>query len=84
MPIASMPVKIPAHASGLDGTVITYGSSNTKNVLQVYEDFRPPIYHDLEMADGSVRKALADTGSYRIEYHMAAYLDETGQPVTQE
>ena len=62
----------PANA---DGTVIVYGNPDAKNTLTVYEDFRCPICDELEKSAGPAIQALADNGTYKIEYHMATFLD---------
>ncbi|MEY9848847.1 protein-disulfide isomerase [Streptacidiphilus sp. BW17] len=72
---AGQPLVIPAHASGPDGTVIVYGNPNAKHTLDVWEDFRCPICDKLEKADGPTIKQLADNGTYKIQYHMATFLD---------
>ncbi|QMU68579.1 thioredoxin domain-containing protein [Streptacidiphilus sp. P02-A3a] len=69
---SNAPYVAPANA---DGTVIVYGNPNAKNTLQVYEDFRCPICDELEKSAGPAIQALADKGTYKIEYHMATFLD---------
>jgi len=69
---SNAPYVAPANA---DGTVIVYGNPNAKNTLQVYEDFRCPICDELEKSAGPAIQALADNGTYKIEYHMATFLD---------
>ncbi|MFI9272276.1 DsbA family protein [Kitasatospora sp. NPDC052896] len=71
----SAPVVTPANVSG-DGTVIVYGNPNAQHTLQVYEDFRCPICKKFETTDGKAVQALADDGTYKIEYHIAAFLDD--------
>ncbi|MEZ0095493.1 thioredoxin domain-containing protein [Streptacidiphilus sp. EB129] len=66
---------VPAHASGTDGTVIVYGKADAPNTLDVYEDFRCPVCSAMEKADGAAVRALADNGTYKIQYHMATFLD---------
>ncbi|MBF9067245.1 DsbA family protein [Streptacidiphilus fuscans] len=72
---ASGPLVVPAHASGPNGTVIVYGNPNAKHTLDVWEDFRCPICDKLEKADGPTVQQLADNGTYKIQYHMATFLD---------
>ncbi|MBC3841974.1 thioredoxin domain-containing protein [Streptacidiphilus sp. 4-A2] len=55
--------------------MIVYGNPNAKNTLQVYEDFRCPICDELEKSAGPAIQALADKGTYKIEYHLATFLD---------
>ncbi|GAA1233198.1 hypothetical protein GCM10009665_24380 [Kitasatospora nipponensis] len=69
-------VVTPAHASGADGTVVVYGKPDSAHTLAVYEDFRCPICEKFETANGSTVQALADDGTYKIEYHLAAFLDD--------
>jgi protein-disulfide isomerase len=69
---SNAPYVVPAHA---DGTTIVYGNPSAKNTLQVYEDFRCPICDELEKSAGPAIQALADNGTYKIEYHMATFLD---------
>ncbi|MCX4749887.1 DsbA family protein [Kitasatospora sp. NBC_01287] len=73
---ASAPVVAPANTSGPNGTVITYGNANAPHTLDVYEDFRCPICKKFETSDGQAVQALADNGTYKIQYHMAAFLDD--------
>jgi protein-disulfide isomerase len=68
-------VAVPANTTGTGGTVITYGKADAANTLDVYEDFRCPICDELEKADGSTITQLADNGTYKIQYHMATFLD---------
>jgi protein-disulfide isomerase len=72
---ASGALVVPEHATGTDGTVITYGKASAANTLDVYEDFRCPVCAKLEKADGEVIRKLADDGTYKIQYHMASFLD---------
>ncbi|GAA1500563.1 thioredoxin domain-containing protein [Kitasatospora kazusensis] len=73
---ASAPVVTPANAGGKDGTVIVYGRADALHTLQVYEDFRCPICRKLEESTGKTVQQLADNGTYKIEYHLAAFLDD--------
>ncbi|GAA2749693.1 DsbA family protein [Kitasatospora cinereorecta] len=68
-------VVTPANTSGPDGTVVVYGNPDAKHTLQVYEDFRCPICQHLESSSGKAVQQLADDGTYKIEYHLAAFLD---------
>ncbi|MHA6762627.1 thioredoxin domain-containing protein [Streptacidiphilus sp. PAMC 29251] len=72
---AGKPLVAPANSSGSDGTVIVYGKADAPNTLDVYEDFRCPICDKLEQADGKTIQALADNGTYKIQYHMGTFLD---------
>ncbi|WP_052434164.1 DsbA family protein [Streptacidiphilus melanogenes] len=72
---ASGPLVVPANASGTNGTVIVYGNPNAKHTLDVWEDFRCPICDKLEKADGPTIQQLADSGTYKIQYHLATFLD---------
>ncbi|GAA2236191.1 MULTISPECIES: DsbA family protein [Kitasatospora] len=72
---AAGPVVAPANTSGPDGTVITYGKADAKHTLKIYEDFRCPICERLETTDGKTVQQLADNGTYKIEYHLATFLD---------
>jgi protein-disulfide isomerase len=65
----------PAHTSGPDDTVIVYGKTNAPNTLDLWEDFRCPICDALEKTDGATIQKLADDGTYKINYHMATFLD---------
>ena len=69
---SNAPYVAPANA---DGTTIVYGNPKAANTLQVWEDFRCPICDDLEKSAGPAIQALADNGTYKIEYHMATFLD---------
>ncbi|GLY74408.1 DsbA family protein [Actinoallomurus iriomotensis] len=68
-------VTMPANASGTDGTVIVYGRATAPDTLDVWEDFRCPYCGKLEKADGKAIQRLADTGVYKIHYHMGTFLD---------
>ncbi|WP_035805164.1 DsbA family protein [Kitasatospora mediocidica] len=72
---ASGPLVTPANTTG-DGTVITYGKPDAAHTLTVYEDFRCPICRAFEATDGQAAQALADNGTYKIDYHIAAFLDD--------
>ncbi|WP_052440920.1 DsbA family protein [Streptacidiphilus anmyonensis] len=73
---ASQKLVVPAHVSSSDNTVIVYGDPNAKHTLDVYEDFRCPICDKLEKTDGPTVQQLADNGTYKIQYHMATFLDD--------
>ena len=72
---SSTTLAVPANTTGTNGTVITYGKASAANTLDVYEDFRCPICDELEKADGATILKLADNGTYKIQYHMATFLD---------
>ncbi|MFE7560505.1 thioredoxin domain-containing protein [Kitasatospora sp. NPDC057500] len=67
---------VPANTSGPDGTVITYGKPDAAHTLQVFEDFRCPVCKTFEAANGDTVKKLADDGTVKVEYHLAAFLDK--------
>ncbi|MFI6448293.1 DsbA family protein [Kitasatospora sp. NPDC050543] len=73
---ADGPLVVPANASGPDGTVVVYGKADAPHTLQVFEDFRCPYCGQLETTDGKAMQALADDGTYKIEYHLATFLDK--------
>ncbi|MFE9421575.1 DsbA family protein [Kitasatospora sp. NPDC006697] len=73
---SSAPLVTPANAGGTDGTVVTYGKADAPHTLDVYEDFRCPICKKFENADGPLVQQLADAGDYKINYHLAAFLDD--------
>ncbi|WP_405359000.1 DsbA family protein [Kitasatospora sp. NBC_00085] len=70
------PLVTPANASGADGTVITYGKGDAPHTLEIYEDFRCPYCERLETTDGKTIQQLADAGTYKVEYHLATFLDQ--------
>ncbi|WP_395297360.1 DsbA family protein [Kitasatospora hibisci] len=70
------PLVVPANASGADGTVITYGKADAPHTLEVYEDFRCPYCERLETTTGKTVQQLADAGTYKVEYHLATFLDQ--------
>ncbi|RKE17835.1 thioredoxin domain-containing protein [Streptomyces sp. TLI_171] len=65
----------PANTTGTDGTVITYGKADAPHTLAVYEDFRCPVCQAFETSAGQTVQQLADQGQYKIEYHLATFLD---------
>ncbi|GAA3027225.1 hypothetical protein GCM10020229_43230 [Kitasatospora albolonga] len=67
---------VPANATGPDSTVVTYGKADAPHTLKVYEDFRCPICEKLETSAGKTIQQLADEGTYKIEFHLAAFLDD--------
>jgi protein-disulfide isomerase len=69
-------VTVPANASGPDGTLIVYGRATARHTLDVWEDFRCPYCGELERTDGQVIQRFADTGVYKIRYHMGTFLDD--------
>ncbi|MEY9877360.1 protein-disulfide isomerase [Streptacidiphilus sp. MAP12-33] len=71
------PLVVPAHASGTDGTVITYGKADAPNTVSVYEDMRCPFCERFETALGPTLTAMADQGKLKIDFHMAAFLDKS-------
>ncbi|MEV0533918.1 thioredoxin domain-containing protein [Kitasatospora sp. NPDC050463] len=73
---AAGPLVTPAHAGGADGTVITYGKADAPHTLEIYEDFRCPYCEQLETTNGTTIQQLADDGRYKIEYHLATFLDQ--------
>ncbi|MFI9361820.1 thioredoxin domain-containing protein [Kitasatospora sp. NPDC053057] len=73
---ANGPLVVPANAGGTDGTVITYGKADAPHTLEVYEDFRCPFCEQLETTTGKAIQQLADNGTYKIEYHLATFLDK--------
>ncbi|MFG2698294.1 DsbA family protein [Kitasatospora sp. NPDC051984] len=72
---ASGPIAVPANATGPDSTVVVYGNPDAPHTLAVYEDFRCPVCEAFETSSGPAAKELADQGQYKIEYHLAAFLD---------
>ncbi|MGW7581362.1 DsbA family protein [Kitasatospora sp. NPDC054768] len=72
---ANGPLVVPANASGTDGTVITYGKADAPHTLDVYEDFRCPFCEQLETTTGTAIQQLADDGTYKVQYHLATFLD---------
>ncbi|MER8104000.1 thioredoxin domain-containing protein [Kitasatospora sp. NPDC094016] len=73
---ASGPLVVPANTGGQDGTVITYGKADAPHTLEIYEDFRCPFCEQLETTTGKAIQQLADDGTYKIEYHLATFLDK--------
>ncbi|MFC8449109.1 DsbA family protein [Kitasatospora sp. NPDC057223] len=69
------PLVVPANASGPDGTLAVYGKADAAHTLQVFEDFRCPVCKSFEKTNGRAVQQLADDGAFRIEYHLAAFLD---------
>ncbi|PYC66780.1 hypothetical protein C7C46_30935 [Streptomyces tateyamensis] len=73
-PAPEAPLVAPANTGG-DGTVVVYGKPDAPRTLAVYEDFRCPVCQKFETANGATVQQLADAGTYKIEYHLAAFLD---------
>ncbi|MBD0695004.1 thioredoxin domain-containing protein [Streptomyces sp. CBMA123] len=73
---ANGPLVVPANAGGTNGTVITYGKADAPHTLEIYEDFRCPFCEQLETTTGTTIQQLADNGTYKIEYHLATFLDK--------
>ncbi|WP_354643650.1 DsbA family protein [Kitasatospora camelliae] len=74
-PSTAAPLVVPANATGPDGTVVVYGRPDAPHTLKVYEDFRCPVCERFETSTGKAVQQLADDGTYKIEYHLAAFLD---------
>jgi len=55
--------------------VIVYGMTDAPHTLSVYEDFRCPVCEAFETSAGKTVQQLADEGQYKIEFHLAAFLD---------
>ncbi|MFF2079949.1 DsbA family protein [Kitasatospora sp. NPDC058162] len=73
---ANGPLVVPANATGPNGTVISYGKADAPHTLEVYEDFRCPFCEQLETTTGKTIQQLADNGTYKVEYHLATFLDK--------
>ncbi|MFF9011633.1 thioredoxin domain-containing protein [Streptomyces sp. NPDC014870] len=71
------PLVVPANATGKDGTLITVGRPDAPTTLEVYEDMRCPSCAKFEQKLGPTLKNLADSGRARVDFHMAAFLDES-------
>ncbi|MFE2725343.1 DsbA family protein [Kitasatospora sp. NPDC059327] len=67
---------VPANTTGPDGTVIVYGKPDAAHTLQVFEDFRCPVCRTFETTNGDTVRKLADDGTVKVEYHLAAFLDK--------
>ncbi|GLW74241.1 membrane protein [Kitasatospora phosalacinea] len=65
----------PANVSAADDTVVVYGKADAPHTLSVYEDFRCPVCRAFETSAGKSVQQLADQGDYKIEYHLATFLD---------
>ncbi|GAA0424817.1 thioredoxin domain-containing protein [Streptomyces luteireticuli] len=74
-PPADGPALAPGHTTGADGTVIPYGAAGARHTLSVWLDPRCPYCAVVEKGLGTTFKALADKGTFRIEYHFATFLD---------
>ncbi|MFI9328513.1 DsbA family protein [Kitasatospora sp. NPDC052868] len=67
---------VPANASGPDGTLVVYGKADAAHTLQVFEDFRCPVCKNFEASNGESVRKLAEDGTVKVEYHLAAFLDK--------
>ncbi|MGW2820692.1 thioredoxin domain-containing protein [Streptomyces sp. NPDC001443] len=67
---------VPAHTTGKDGTVITYGKAGAPVTVSVYEDMRCPYCAGFERDLGATLTSLADSGKVKVEFHMATFLDK--------
>ncbi|MEV7777488.1 thioredoxin domain-containing protein [Kitasatospora sp. NPDC088351] len=75
-PAAPTALVVPANTTGPDGTLVVYGKADAPHTLQVFEDFRCPVCKTFEATNGDTVKKLADDGTVKIEYHLAAFLDK--------
>ncbi|WP_198546013.1 DsbA family protein [Actinacidiphila yeochonensis] len=66
--------QLPARLEA-DGTTITVGNVSAPHTLTVYEDPRCPICERFEEANSAQVSALARSGSLRVQYTMASFLD---------
>ncbi|NUP31566.1 MAG: thioredoxin domain-containing protein [Streptomycetaceae bacterium] len=66
----------PPGAAGPGQTVIPDGKADAPAVLTVYEDFRCPFCDRVEKTLGPTIRQLADAGRFRVEYHIASFLDD--------
>lgn len=70
----AQPYSAPAGLAA-DGLAITVGSNPNAPTLNIYEDFRCPICHEVEKALGPTLRQMADAGTIKIDYHIASFLD---------
>ena len=56
-------------------SVIVYGDADAPHTLDVYEDMRCFYCAILDHELGETMQGLADSGTYRIAYHVANFLD---------
>ncbi|WP_328671493.1 thioredoxin domain-containing protein [Streptomyces sp. NBC_00328] len=70
------PLVVPAHTTGDDGTLITYGKASAPLTVSVYEDLRCPYCASFERELGATLTSLADSGKVKVEFHMATFLDK--------
>ncbi|WP_406838964.1 thioredoxin domain-containing protein [Streptomyces sp. AHU1] len=70
------PLVAPAHTTGEDGTLITYGKADAPVTVSVYEDMRCPYCASFERELGATLTSLADSGKVKVEFHMATFLDK--------
>jgi len=66
--------QLPARLES-DGTTITVGAPSAPHTLTVYEDPRCPICERFEKANGAQITELERSGSLRVQYTMASFLD---------
>ncbi|MBL1097056.1 thioredoxin domain-containing protein [Streptomyces coffeae] len=71
----------PANTSGPNGTTLIIGKKSAKNTLHVYEDMRCPVCSQFEQFTGKTVEADMKKGTYKVQYTMAAFLDDAQQIV---
>ncbi|GAB3665804.1 thioredoxin domain-containing protein [Actinocorallia lasiicapitis] len=69
----SGPLVTPRNAQG---TTVVYGKADAPRTLDLYEDFRCPACRNLETTEGKTIQRLADEGTYKINFHFGAFLDD--------
>lgn len=67
---AGKPLIVPANTAGQDRTWVAYGKSDARNTLTVRTALDCPACQKAEEALGPAMRALADQGTYRIEYQV--------------
>ncbi|OIK01333.1 hypothetical protein BIV25_05850 [Streptomyces sp. MUSC 14] len=72
---AGKPLIVPANTAGQERTSMVYGKLSARHTLTLRTALGCPSCRHMEDALGPAMRALADRGTYRIEYQVAASPD---------
>ncbi|MEU7179277.1 MULTISPECIES: thioredoxin domain-containing protein [Streptomyces] len=72
---AGKPLIVPAHTAGQERTSVVYGKPDARHTLTVRTALNCPACHQADRTLGATLRGLADQGTYKIEYQLAAAPD---------